>query len=271
MSLDELNRINAEGEAAADLERALERVAVAWVEEPLLVEEIRRDPVPVASRRNSHLYVIAQPTVEFQATLPDGALIGALRDTAGRVPRAGDVFPGWKQLTRREPRPDGTVGFSGPALHQRRFQTDVGEERALIDVEIAASGRVSLFSGRASDRHTPTGIDVLLDGAVVTLTRSVATLAGLIGSAIGFSGRWRMAVALSDVAGRSSVSALHQNPSHESTPLTSSGYARATETTTAELLDHPEQPTLRLTGPLLRALGMSHEDRLRPDRSSRNS
>lgn len=255
-----------DGDAAADLERALKRVAVEWVTEPLLDKEIHRDPVPVTARRNSHLYIVAEPAIGLRATIPDDALDTAVRGTAVRVPRSGEVFPGWQHLTQRERRPDGTVGFSGPRFSHRRFRPGSAPERTLIDLEIAPSGRIALFSGRGSDRHPPTGADVLMDAAVVTLTQSVATLAGLVGYAIGFSGRWRIGVALSDVAGRPSVCALHKCPPREPAPLTTAGYERATDTTTEELLDRPDLPTRRLAGPLLEALGTSHEDRLRLNR-----
>lgn len=261
-------RYEASSAAARTLERALEHVATGWVTEPLLVSEIRRDPVPLPSRLNSHLYVVAQPAIGLRATLPDDVLDDAVRAAGSRVPRGGELFPGWRQLTHRERRPGGTVGYSGPGLSHRRFRPGTGEERALIDVEVAASGGVSLFSGRGSDRHTPTGTDVLMDAAVVTLTRSVATLAGLIGYAVGFDGPWRIAMAVSDVAGKPSVHALHKDLPVEPTPLTTMGYARATDTTTEELLARPDLLARQLTGPLLRALGTSHEYRLRSLRTA---
>lgn len=222
---------------------------------PLLTAQIRRDPVPAGRRRNSHLFVVARPHGRFTATGEEvnAAVVG----TGHRVPLSHEAYPGWRHLTRREDRDGGTIGFSAPGLIRRRM-APYAEERELLDVEVTSAGTVALFCGRASDLHTPTRADVLIDGGIVTLTRSVLTLAGLLGAG---TGTWLAAVAVTDIALLPSISTLHTlGP----LPNTEDPYIRTIETTADELRDHPERPTVQLLDPLLRRLGVSHSERLRP-------
>lgn len=233
---------------------------MARIVDPVLAAAVRRDPVPPRSRRASHLHVVAYPHQPVR--LPAAAVDAAVAGTGCRV--LDEVFPGWRQLVRREDRGVGTVGFCSAGLAGRRLQPDA-EERELIDVEVTTGGQVTLFSGRGSDHHTPTRNDVILDGGIVTLTRSVVTLAGLLGATAGYAGPWCAGLALTDLAGQPGFAALHGRACWRP-PMTAAAYTRTIETSTAELHGHPEQVTRRLVDPLLDALGTNQEARLRPHR-----
>lgn len=233
----------------------------------LIAGEVARDPVPADLRQLSHLFVVAQPL----ATPPDLVthLIGSpalsqLVTTAvpNLFPEANAAAPGWHYLaTQNEPRAVGS-GFCSYGLSGRQFlpQLDDAKEGGLLDVEVQDDGRVSLFCGRASDVRQ--GSQVVIDNAVVVLTRALVTLAGQLGAQTAYAGRWMLAVGVDELRGKMSSSALDGiRLGRGYSPFSADSYVQGTEAVTVELLEQPGAVTRRLTGRLLRALGNNQDQR----------
>lgn len=235
------------------------RTARQATAEQIIAAEVARDPVPASVRRLSHLHVVAQPF----ASPPDllTSLIGTLslnelvQAVPNNVPGANHASPNWQYLSNYgEPRAEGS-GFCSYALSGRRFLSDLdgAKEGNLLDVEVQDSGRVTLFCGRASD--SASGNQHVVEAGIVTLTRSLVTLAGQLGATMGYGGRWLLAVGISDLSGKLSAAAVGFSLGRDYPPFSADAYVQGTEAGTIELLEQPGAVTRRLVSRLLRGLG----------------
>lgn len=222
-------------------------------------EEVARDPVPLEHRQNSHLFVVAEPLASppdlLTSLLGTPALSETIKQTVRQVPYAEAYPPNLGSFHRyNEPRAEG-AGFASYGLVGRQFAADMqnAQEDDLLDLEISDTGRVSLFCGRAT-RNSENGA-LVLEPLIVILTRCVLTLAGELGAAHGYGGRWLLVVGVTDLLGKSSSKAVTWGGGPMLPPFSAAAYTQGTEAVTAELMSRPGPVTDRLTRRLLRALG----------------
>lgn len=227
----------------------------------LIDAEVARDPVPRIERRNSHLYVVAVP-VAARPDLLTGffADVQVLRDLVLSVPAdlpSGNPARGlWGGGWWVQPRSAG-YGFGSVQMPGREFLPDrETPEHALLDVELADDGRLSLVFGGGS-REVPaadgTGEHVVDVGVLVALVRHAVALAARVGHCAGYLGRWQLAVGVTELRGTRPASALSNGVGAYFDTET---YVQGADAVTAELLERPGTVTGRLVARLLRGFGL---------------
>lgn len=241
------------------------RTARQTTAEELVAVEVARDPVPAGARENSHLYVVAQPLAGRLDLATNFIASPELAQTVLKVgadfpPAQNVAAPNWNSLTLSAERRAWGVGFASFGLTGRQFRSDrpEGNEDSLLDVEIQDDGRISLFCGRASG-----GPEYVIDVGVVSLTRNLVTLAGRLGAQTGYAGQWVLAVGVTDLRGKVSVTArntIRMGPDYPR--FTADFYCRGTEAVTTELLNQPGAVTRRAVDRLLRALGKDQDGQI---------
>ncbi len=236
------------------------RTARQLTGEQLIAREIERSPVLPEHKRLSHLYVVAQPL----ASPPDlvTSLIGKrelwdlVLTTHNALPKVTDVTPDLTWTGRYEPRARG-AGFRCDGTVGRRFdpgRTTAGEDQQ-IDLEIADDGTVTLFYGRGSlAPWEGEGIGSVYEPGIVGLTRVVVGVAGALGGARGYAGRWLLAIGVDWLQGRYSGHSHGNLGGAIYPPFSENDYIQTTEAATVELLDRPGGVTNRLLNRLLRGL-----------------
>lgn len=233
--------------------------------EQVFARELARDPVPAGHRRLSHLVVVAEPLASPPDLLTDWIGNSRLTDLVGsvpaRVPRAREVPPSWDYFSKfNEPRAEG-AGFASYGVFGRQLMIDMpqAEERGVLDLEISDSGRITLFAGGGSavPRHVQGDLQVLRESAALVLARQVVVLAGDIGVATGYAGRWMLTLGISDTFGKfSSAGETALVMGRLTVPFSAPQYVQGTEAVTVELRDRPGAVTGRLMKRLLRGLGV---------------
>lgn len=226
--------------------------------EQLISAERARDPLPAERRKRSHLFVVAQPLSSppdlVTPKIDDQSLHPLIMSIGDLVPDARSISPNWGYLDGSEPRPSG-LGVRSYAMVGRQLVEEMEDAREenILDVEVHDSGRVVLFCGGASGDRA--GEHVVWEDAIALLTRCVVTLAGEVGAATGYAGRWMLAVGVTDLAGKRSSRAAGTPLWTDHPPFSDSVYVQGTECVTTELLHRPGAITATLVRRLLRALG----------------
>lgn len=233
--------------------------------EDVFARELARDPVPADHRQLSHLVVVAEPLASPPDLLTDWIGTSRLTDLVGavpaQVPRARQIGPNWEYFSKsNEPRAEG-AGFASYGVFGRQLMVDMpnAQEQHVLDLEISDSGRITLFAGGGSavPPNVQADVQVLRESAALVLARQVVVLAGDIGVATGYAGRWMLALGISDTLGKfSSDSETALVMGRITVPFSAAQYVQGTEAVTVELRERPGAVTRRLARRLLRGLGV---------------
>ncbi len=223
--------------------------------EQIIAREIARDPAVAAGLdEKGHLFVVAQPLAS-----PPDLLTNLLSDDerlrvliAEVAERTGGTNPNWTYLDRVATRDAGKAVASTFFLPGRLLRPDA-REASLLEIELSDNGRLALFCGRGTDGDNP-GEQYVLDGLVVTLTRALTALAGVVGADQGYAGRWLLVVGVTGLSGKPSSMWRQLSADPLVARHDSDIYIQSTEAVTAELRDRPGTVTRRLVGRLLRTL-----------------
>lgn len=216
------------------------------------------DPIRPLDRFNAHMYLIAHPSNGREDALLPLFEDDPIQELATAVLRAV-VARGRYQYA-----PDLTGGSwqrRSSGYTSAKGQRDTGElrEENLVELTIREDGGVALLCGRATSPLSTEGqvsrLPMALPGLVVGLTYAALALAGdLAEKHAGYQGQWQLGLRIEGLKGAIASDHRHTGDFYDLAPYDRDVYQRATESTTAELLDHPEAATERLVGQLLRAL-----------------
>jgi len=235
----------------------------------LLDAEISRDPIPKDLRAHAHLHVVARPRFAR-----DDLVLADVETTGGNWSTwfhkqllTGSFEPPLGKLWSPDLGGGASIGrrASGAALHDYYMGQDrsAGElladqeklhlhEKQLLDLEVDEDGTLHLFCGRGSDTLRGAG-EVLLPAVVAGLVLRVVQVAARVTEVTGYVGTWDFAVAITGLRGVT----RHSPEWHDSAPgYSAEGYRRSTAADTPELLANQRVITDRLTGRLLRSLGV---------------
>lgn len=236
----------------------------------LLREEIGRDPLAGAGEQ-SHLFLLAQPAAGRRDMLleltsdPDWNtrlwhfIQNAATPGLETLLRGVQVAPGLTHATNGHRRARG-VAKASPALGEGRIYNAPrdGHDPDVIEAQVFEDGGLRLFSSRLSD-HLPSGEQILLDAAVVNLTRRLLALVQAAATEAGYRGNWALAVGATRLRGRRPIQQQNTRPLDGPTArYDQDTYEEATLATWAEITSTPGAVTARLTGPLLRSLDTHH-------------
>jgi hypothetical protein len=219
-----------------------------------LVEE---DPVPESERSGAaHLYVLVRPTDARPDCLAHW-IAGSTGDLTVRFqaeakaaegPWSRDVSPRLSECTRLKRTSAGVAMTTRVDLEESQLTCHIGED-----------GSVGLICGRGSDIVPPsvvTGSRVVLPMLILALARdSLALTARLAESQSSYQGEWQVGLRMDRMRGVLPVDLLYW-PSGSRHPYTADEYLSIDTTTTLEMSEDPGSVVLRLTGRLLRSLGV---------------
>ena len=178
----------------------------------LLEAEIDRDPVPAASRRHSHRYLLAQPAAgrpDLLLPILDAStwreqLSEVLQEAAQPIPDLNDRFsPDDGTAIQFQPRAAGAaasshqIGRGREILNQQRTPRS---ENAL-DIKFRHDGGLRIWMGRLSDRDS-NDQEVVLAIAAVLHTRRLIALTTAVATSSGYLGNWDLGFAATGLRGR---------------------------------------------------------------------
>jgi hypothetical protein len=235
--------------------------------EHLLDAYVARDPIPLATRRKPHLFVIAEPVAPRADMLLD-AVHGAgwqqrfkeLVDAAfvPNPPIGIGLAPDLNDATSPGRRADGAA-FTSPQLRPDRTLEPRGDRdpnEDVVEIDLTDHGGIRFFLGRLDDK-LPNGTSIIFDIAPPLFTRRVVHIARAVGDQTGYFGPWMLGVAATRISGCVAFT-LSQNvfTRGDLDPLEQNRYHSTTTATWAELAQTPGQVTGRLISRLLRALAV---------------
>jgi len=239
-----------------------------------LQHQIDRDPVPADTRRQAHLFLLAEPTAGRPGMLLDLVHGRGSRNRMHEFVRHADSAEIAKVLQAahvEDFRPalsyatDFALRSTGVALTSRltgdRTPTTTGGQvdEKIVELEIDEDGGVRIFMGRLSDSlhplaDQPRGGQRLFPSAVITYARQFIALTAAAAEHAGYIGTWLLAAGATGIQGIPVHDYLLQGD--PSPRYDAADYRRATTASYAELVKQPGTITERLIGRLLRSLGM---------------
>ncbi|MFF0249971.1 AlbA family DNA-binding domain-containing protein [Streptosporangium sandarakinum] len=235
----------------------------------LLHQEIERDPITGEQRRQAHLFLVAQPL----AGRPDLLLNLTSRptwnsDLAAFMEQAytpelntvlkniAEVSPSLREATNGFRRGRGAARATYNLGEGRVFARSQHFAEDAIELQVHEDGGLRLFFSRLSDQAPDgSGEQVILAAAAVGHTRRFLALVLAAAQEAGYFGNWALAVGATGLNGLRA----HTNSGIGFGPRArydEDTYTRTTGITWAELNSASGAVTNRLTGPLLRALGV---------------
>lgn len=234
----------------------------------LLQHEMDRDPVRHGS--NAHLFLLAQPLAgprdmllrltsdlqwgqrlnEFIAKANTQALNEVLYPNHAIVPSlAVDASHSYRRARG--------IAAASPDIGPARLFTSDGsgcpQTMRAIELQVGDDGGLRIYSSRLSDEVN--GQQQIFAAAPVVKTRRLLALVVAAAEEAGYFGNWALAVGANRLKGMGAYNSNHgmfgPNAQYDADI-----YAETTTATWAELTATPGAITRRLTGPLLRALGV---------------
>ncbi len=240
----------------------------------LLRAEIDRDPVPIAERRQAHLFLLAEPLAgrpEMALHLTDGegwqqrlltfthtwGRSRQLQAVLGSV-KAGGFSPDLDAMTTFRRRPGGAALTTSGLLEDRTVARDAYGLESLAELEVREDGGLRLFTSRLSYRNAsaPPALKehLLMEIAAVTFVRRLIALTLGVAEEAGYFGNWHLACGVTGLRGAYSFTQSRQWAA-EGSRYSEDGYQRAHLVTYADLRNRPGWIADRLVGALLRAFG----------------
>ncbi len=224
----------------------------------LMRHEFSLDPIPLDKRKNAHLFVLAEPLPgreEMLLSLLSGVNAGQklaqfqkaaysndvrqVIDVSGIAPELIRAY----EFVRRS---------RGAALTSALVHED---ENDAVEMEVHEDGGLRLFMGRFSDLHEDT--NVIFENASVIYVRQLIALTVAAAEEAGYFGNWILGAGATNLKGKCAYQLARSYISDRAKqPYDSDEYIRTSLVTYAELKQSPGQVTERLTGKLLRSLGM---------------
>ncbi|MFD8026777.1 helix-turn-helix domain-containing protein [Streptomyces lavendulae] len=244
----------------------------------LLQHEMDRDPVRHGN--NAHLFLLAQPLAsprdmllrltgdpqwgqrlnEFIAKANTRALNEVLYPNHDIVPSlAGDASRSYRRARG--------IAAASPDIGPARLFTSDGsgtrQTMRAIELQVGDDGGLRIYSSRLSDEVN--GQQQIFAAAPVVKTRRLLALVVAAAEEAGYFGNWALAVGANRLKGKGAYNSNYgmfgPNAQYDADI-----YAETTTATWAELTTTPGAITRRLTGSLLRALGVEqHFDKALSD------
>lgn len=231
----------------------------------LLDVEIARDPIPAATRKNAHLFLVAEPLPGRDEMLLDFVSgdnwqqrlialrdegVKAARTLGGKYGFSPDLDSASSQQRRSHGAALATYGLrSGAAVDEKELR----EQRA-IELEVSEDGQIRIFCGRFSDRYYSGGDEIhsLFDSAAIVLLRQLLGVVASVADRAGYLGAWGLGIGATGIKGLQSYESrkgFWDGPTYQEDV-----YKRVTVANFADLIQAPGRITNALLGRLLRAL-----------------
>lgn len=231
-----------------------------------LEEYVRRDPVPANVREQAHFFVIAAPVAPRREMLLD-AVHGdkwaerfiKLRDAG--LGFNGNFSPDLDEATTFARRAGGAAMTTYALTSDRQVKTESDQFREdALELELSEDGEVRLLMTRLSDQLREGGDQMIMADVIPVLTLRAVRIASAVAAHCGYLGPWMLGVAATGVAGlgayQSRMSMYDHGPR---LGRDFDEYRAVTTASTADLSQFPGTVTNRVTGRLLRALGVAEQ------------
>lgn len=231
-----------------------------------LDEYVRRDPVPTDLRKQAHFFVIAAPVAPRREMLLD-AVHGdnwaerfvKLRDAG--LEFNGNFAPDLDEATTFARRAGGAAMTTYGLTSDRQLRSEGERFREdVVELELSEDGEVRLLMTRLSDHLREGGDQMILADVIPVLTLRAVRIASAVATHCGYLGPWMLGVAATGVAGLGAYQSRMGMYDHS--PRLGrdfDDYRAVTTASTAGLAQLPGTVTNRLTGRLLRALGVAEQ------------
>lgn len=243
----------------------------------LLDAEIPRDPIPAESRRQAHLFLIAQPLAGRPGMLLSLTYGGGWQERLLRfvqsactdqrlqqdlaVDKIGGFSPDLLEMSTFDRRPNGAAYSTYGLGPGRILRDDAYGQETVAEFEVHEDGALRIFMSRLSDHLSERGITdspaqhVLFEVGLVTYVRRLIAMTAVAAETAGYFGNWGLAVGATGLAGCRSYALVDAGwrSGHEP-PYAGDIYRRSTVVTYAELTHQPGRLADRLIGQILRAL-----------------
>lgn len=225
----------------------------------MLDEEIARDPVPVASAKEGHLYLVAWPiSAHASAALPvlrdrDIQVLFTLINSAEPElsGNAREFAPGPGYASTFRVRAEGLAMTSLMDDASARALGETSDEGSMIDVEFREDGGIRVLMGRMTDTWST---QVICDGLAVAYSRRMVRWADRFGALFGYSGQWGFGIEATGLRDLSSSVFQNQGIMRRASVYDAERYRSITTASAQELVAQPWAVVERLIGKLLRAL-----------------
>ncbi len=241
--------------------------------ERILLEEIKRNPMPAALSQDGFIYLVAQP-VTAPRNLAQGFVRGDVTALQTFVRQSFELevpsdVRGWaptpESIRTVKPRAHGvglsSYHLSGPGRTVRAEYLDGRQTlySGIVDVEIREDGGVRILVGRATDIFGNGQMDqmrIVMDGLAFAWCHRMILWARAIGERCGYRGHWSFGLHMTPLRGHPSAALRSQRdmwpedlPSYDALD-----YQEVSSAYHAELLEQPGDVAYRLCGRLFRAL-----------------
>jgi hypothetical protein len=255
----------------------LQRRAVEQDGLGLLQRQFDRDPVPAESRRQAHLFVLAEPAPGRQGMLLQlvadarghQRLLELVRDAEARVDQtlrsagASGFSPGLHYAIAFALRSTGVALTSGLTLERKPAPKGQGVDEDIVELEVDEDGGVRVLMGRFSDvvgdpfASQLGGEQMIFPSAGVMYVRQFIALVTAIAESVGYLGPWILAAGATGIQNLAVYDFVRHGDS--SPRYDAPDYRRATTTSYVELAKQPGALAERLVGRLLRSLGVHNK------------
>lgn len=246
----------------AEVRQIIERRRLARVDTSALLQDLAdHDPVASDDRVNGHLYLVAHPT-----TGRDDALLELLNNNP--IQELGSAV--LRAVRARGPSYSFAPDLTGGLWHRRSAGytstsgvRDSGEVRedSLVELTIREDGGLALLCGRGTTLQHPAGLfsewkpPAVIPMVVIGLVYGALALAGdLADRQSGYQGQWQIGMRLDRLRGAVAADYTQGGMWGDVRGYDRDTYEQLTESTTVELVEHPESVTERLVAKLLRGL-----------------
>jgi hypothetical protein len=229
----------------------------------LLNTEFDRDPVPVERRRQSHLFLLAEPVTSRPEMLlslvsgrewPQRMVLFTRGALLGQPTSNLEFAPDLLSATAAARRGAGAALTSYDLTADRRLRDDSSDEDA-VELEIHEDGGIRIFMSRLSDQMTHPDEQVVFDAGAVMYVRHLIALVLAAADQAGYAGNWALAVGATNLRGRRSYESRKGWDATDGPRFGEDTYQRAAVASHAQLLGTPGHVTSQLLARLLRALG----------------